>query len=114
MKCFYLPPAPLRFSSSDPSSSEESLSFLTSNALSGFGTSEYLLWDFWDFEVAEVKKPILGADFLTAHSLVVDLQWGCLTSNEDRHLMLPCDLHVFSSSRDYAINRIHRLLEEEL
>ena len=34
----------------------------------------------WDFEVAEVKKPILGADFLTAHSLVVDLQRDCLIS----------------------------------
>ena len=30
----------------------------------------------WDFEVEDVKKPILGADILTAHSLVVNLQWG--------------------------------------
>ena len=28
----------------------------------------------WDFEVAKVKKPILRADFLTAHFLMVDLQ----------------------------------------
>ena len=67
----------------------------------------------WYFEVAKVKKPILGADFLMAHSLVVDLQRGCLTSNEDQHLMLPCNLHVLSFSRDFSINRIHCLLEEE-
>ena len=67
----------------------------------------------WDFEVAEVRKPILGADFLTAHGLVVDLQQGCLTSNDDQQLVLPCDLHILSSSGDFSINRIHRLLEEE-
>ena len=64
--------------------------------------------------MADVKKPILGADFLTAHSLVVDLQRGCLTSNEDQHLTLPCDLHVLSSKGEFSINRIHRLLKEEL
>ena len=48
----------------------------------------------WDFEVADVKKPILGADFLTAHGLVVDIQRGILTSNEDQHLTIACDLHV--------------------
>ena len=67
----------------------------------------------WDFEVTEVKKPILEADFLTAHSFIVDLQRGCLTSNEDQHLMLPCDLHVLSSSGDFSINKIHHLLEKE-
>ena len=68
----------------------------------------------WDFEIAEVKKPILGADFLMAHGLVVDLQRGCLTSNEDQYLVLPCSLHVLSTNGDFSINRIHRLLEEEL
>ena len=43
----------------------------------------------WDFEVADVRKPSLGADFLSAHGLVVDLQRGCLTSNEDQHLTIP-------------------------
>ena len=51
----------------------------------------------WDFEIADVKKPILGADFLTAHGLMVDLQRGVLTSNEDLHLTIPCDLHVLTT-----------------
>ena len=58
----------------------------------------------WDFEVADVKKPILGADFLMAHGLVVDLQRGILTSNEDQHLQ------VLSTKGEYSLNRIHRLL----
>ena len=37
-------------------------------------------------------------DFLTAHGLIVDLQPGCTTSNEDPHLVLPCTLHVLSTS----------------
>ena len=61
-----------------------------------------------------MRKPILGADFLTAHGLVEDLQQGCLTSNDDEHLVLPCSLHILSSNGDFSINRIHRLLEEEL
>ena len=65
-----------------------------------------------DFEVAEVKKPILGADFLTAHGLMVDLQRGCLTSNDEQQLVLPCDLHVLSSNSNFSINRIHCLLEQ--
>ena len=60
-----------------------------------------------------MKNPILGADFLMALSLVVDLQRGCLTSNEDQQLTLPCDLHVLSSKGEFPINRIQRLLEEE-
>ena len=64
----------------------------------------------WDFEVADVKKPIIGADLLTAYALVVDLQQGCLTSNGDQHLVLPCDLQVLISNGDFFINRIHRLL----
>ena len=60
-----------------------------------------------------MKKPILGADFLTAYGLVVDLQWGVITSNKDQHLVLPCSLHVLSSNSDFSINRIHRLLEEK-
>ena len=67
----------------------------------------------WDLKVADVKKPILGADFLTAHGLVVCLQWGCLTSNDNEHLVLPCSLHVLSSNGDFSINWIHCLLEEE-
>ena len=67
----------------------------------------------WDFEVADVKKPILGANFLTAHGLVVDLQRGVLTSNEDQHLTIACDLHVLSTKGEYSLNRIHRLLEDE-
>ena len=67
----------------------------------------------WDFEVADVKKPILGADFLMAHGLVVDIQRGILTSNEDRHLTIACDLHVLSTKGEYSLNRIHRLLEDE-
>ena len=66
-----------------------------------FAVSRYT----WDFEVADIKKPILGAVFRMAHSLVVDLQRGCLTSNKDQHLTLPCDLHVLSS--------INGLLETE-
>lgn len=34
------------------------------------------------FEIADVKKPILGADFLTVNGLVVDLQQGCITSSK--------------------------------
>ena len=67
----------------------------------------------WDFEVADIKMPILGAYFLTANGLVVDLQRGCITSNEDQNLVLPCSLHVFSSNSEFSINRIHCLLEEE-
>ena len=67
----------------------------------------------WDFEIAEVKKPILGADFLMAHILMVDLQRGCITSNEDQHLVLLYSLHVLSTSGDFFINHIHRLLKEE-
>ena len=63
----------------------------------------------WDFEVAEVKKPILGADFLTALGLMVDLQRSCLNCNNDQQLVLPCNLHVLSSNGDFSINRIHRL-----
>ena len=67
----------------------------------------------WDLEITEVKKPILGADFLIAYGLRVNIQWGCLTSNEDQHLVLPCSLHVLSTNGDFSINRIHCLLEEE-
>ena len=67
----------------------------------------------WDFEVANVRKPILGADFLSAHGLVVDLQRGCLTSNKDQHLTIPCNLHVLSTKGEFSINRIPLLLEEE-
>ena len=67
----------------------------------------------WDFEVADVKKPILGANFLTAHGLVVDLQRGILTSNKDQHLTIACNLHVLSTKGKYSLNRIHRLLEDE-
>lgn len=42
------------------------------------------------FEIADVKKPILGANFLTVNGLVVDLQQGCITSKEDQHLVLHC------------------------
>ena len=65
----------------------------------------------WDFEIVEIKKPFLGADLLIAHGLVVDLKRGCVTSNEDQHLVLPCSLHVLSTSGDFSINRIHRLLK---
>ena len=63
--------------------------------------------------MADVKKPILGADFLTANRLVVDLQRAILTSNEDQHLTIACDLHVLSTKGEYSLNRIHRLLEDE-
>ena len=66
----------------------------------------------WDFEMADVKKPILGP-ILAAHSLFMDLKRGCLTSNENQHLTLPCDLHVLSSKGEFSINRISRLLETE-
>ena len=66
-----------------------------------------------DFEVADVKKPILGADFLTANRLVVDLQQGVITSNEDQHLLLPCSLHGFSSKGEFSINQIQHILEGE-
>ena len=67
----------------------------------------------WDFEVADMK-PILGVDFLTANGLMVDLQRGVITSNEDQHLLLLCTLHVLSSSGgEFSINRIQRLLEDE-
>ena len=63
--------------------------------------------------MADVKNPILGANFLTAHGLVVDLQRGILTSNEDQHLTFTCDLHVLSTKGEYSLNRIHCLLEDE-
>ena len=43
----------------------------------------------------------------------MNVQQGCITSNEDQHLALPCSLHVLSSSGEFSINRIHRLLKEE-
>ena len=43
----------------------------------------------------------------------MDLQRGCLSSNEDQHLRLPCNLHILSSKGEFSINRIHRLLQEE-
>ena len=43
----------------------------------------------------------------------MDLRRGCLTSNEDQHLTIPCDLLVLSTKGEYFINRIQRLLEEE-
>ena len=67
----------------------------------------------WDFEVADVNKPILGADFLSAHGLVVDLQRGMLTSNEDQQLVIPCSLHVLTSKGEFSVNRLQRLLEDE-
>ena len=67
----------------------------------------------WDFEVADMNKPILWADFLLAHGLVVDLQRSVLTSNRDLHLTIPCDLHILTTQGEYSINRIQRLLEEE-
>ena len=67
----------------------------------------------WDFEVANMRKPILGADFLSAHGLLVDLQRGVLTSNEDQHLTIPCDLHALTIKGEYSINRIQPLHEEE-
>ena len=67
----------------------------------------------WDFEVADVTKPILGADFLTAHNLVVDVGGACLTSNEYPNLNLPCSLHTLRTSGEYSINRIQRILEHE-
>ena len=65
----------------------------------------------WDFEVADMKKPILGADFLMAHGLVVDLQRGILNGNKDQHLTIACNL--VSTKGEYSLNRIHRLLEDE-
>ena len=44
---------------------------------------------------------------------MMDLQRGCLTSNEDQHLTISCDLHVLSTKGEYSLHRIHRLLEEE-
>ena len=67
----------------------------------------------WDFEIADVNKPILGADFLTAHGLVVDLQRGVLTSYEDQHLTLPCDVHILTTKGKFSINRVQQLLEDE-
>ena len=48
----------------------------------------------WDIEEADVKKPILGADFLSAHGLTGDLQGSCIRSNDDPNLVLPCTLHI--------------------
>ena len=67
----------------------------------------------WDFQVEDVKKAIIGADLLTYHGLVMDLQRGCVLSNEDQHLVLPCSLHVLSNSGEYSINQIQQLLRQE-
>ena len=37
----------------------------------------------WNFVVADVTQPILGADFLCAHSLIVDVKGRCLLNTED-------------------------------
>ena len=57
---------------------------------------------------------LCSQDFLTAHRLVVDLQRGCTTSNEDPHLVLPCTLHVLSTpGGEYSLNHFQWLLEAE-
>ena len=47
----------------------------------------------WDFTIAEVKKLILGTDFLFAHGLAIDM---ARTSNKDMDLLQQCSLHTLS------------------
>ena len=46
-----------------------------------FGTHQYK----WDFTVADVSRPLLGADFLRANSLLVDLHGKRLVHTETYH-----------------------------
>ena len=49
-----------------------------------FGSHQYK----WDFTVADVSRPLLGADFLRANSLLVDLKGKCLVE-ADTYLSIP-------------------------
>ena len=62
----------------------------------------------WDMEITNVRKAILGANFLSAQGLTVDLQQACVCSNEDPYLILPCSLHVLDWGN--SVNHFKKIL----
>ena len=56
----------------------------------------------WTFIVANIKQPILGADFLIHYNLLVDLQGRCL---RDRRTRLAIQA-ILSSIKPLSLNRI--------
>ncbi|XP_034169797.2 uncharacterized protein K02A2.6-like [Pangasianodon hypophthalmus] len=51
----------------------------------------------WDFVVAKIARPLLGADFLCANDLLVDVQNHRLVDAKDLN-SFPCTLSVFSTT----------------
>ena len=47
----------------------------------------------WIFTIAEVSQPLLGADFLRAHSLLVDIRGKCLIDPSDFACAASVQLH---------------------
>ena len=62
----------------------------------------------WTFIVADVKQPIIGADFLIHYSLLVDLKSCCLRDMRTG-LAIPATL---SSSKPLSLNRVDTVQNE--
>ena len=62
----------------------------------------------WTFIIADIKQPIIGADFLIHYSLLVDLKGHCLRDMRTS-LAIPATL---SSIKPLSLNRIDTIRNE--
>ena len=59
----------------------------------------------WTFIIADIKQPIIGADFLIHYSLLVDLNNRCLRDMRTGSA-IPANL---SSIKPLSLNRVHTI-----
>ena len=62
----------------------------------------------WTFIIADIKQPIIGADFLIHYSLLVDLKSRCLRDMRTG-LAIPATL---SSIKPLSLNKVHIVRNE--
>lgn len=69
---------------------------------------------FWSFVVAEVEKPILGVDFLTAHDLLIDPRGRRLVHRPSGTIIsaLPCGDLTPAITHLHQVSPYHLLLQE--